>query len=308
MKNLFDIFLKRDSKKKIISFDGGGVRTIAGLVFLMKLEAESGKKITDIFDIFVGTSAGAFNAACFAYGDFGADKVKKFWSQSYLDRIMQTSFFWDKASLIQARPRYESEGRIGVLKEIFGKSTLENSKKPFLSYAYNIESRIHCIHSSLDTPNISFIDALAATSAAPMYFPTYQMTDGSWMIDGSIISNNPTLLGYIHAKKALQTSDIKILSIGSGRNTTKISGEVSTKWGGVGWLRNDIMGMMLDSEIYNDISREFLNDNYLRINSPMGSVNRFLDDDSDENIEKIHLMGMEWWSLFGEKALKFIEN
>ena len=134
MKNFFS-FLSRFSNKKIISFDGGGVRTIASIVFLKKLEAESGKKVSDIFDMFIGTSAGAFNAACFAYGGFTADKVKRYWSKSYLDKIMKSSFFWDKASLIQARPRYESEGRIKVLKEIFGESTLKDSTKPFLSFA-----------------------------------------------------------------------------------------------------------------------------------------------------------------------------
>ena len=85
--------------------------------------------------MFIGTSAGAFNAACFAFGGFSADKVKRYWSQSYLDRIMKTSFFWDKASLIQARPRYESEGRIKVLEEIFGQNSLKESIKPFLSFA-----------------------------------------------------------------------------------------------------------------------------------------------------------------------------
>jgi len=40
--NLFN--KKKDSPKKIISFDGGGVRVIAGIVFLKKLEVESGKK------------------------------------------------------------------------------------------------------------------------------------------------------------------------------------------------------------------------------------------------------------------------
>ena len=102
--------------------------------------------------------------------------------------------------------------------------------------------------------------------------------------------------------------NIKILSIGSGHNKNKISGENSTKWGGVGWLRNDIIGMLLDSEIHNEISESFFDDNYLRINSPLGKVNKLLDDDSDENLERIHLMGMEWWSEFGEKTLKFIEN
>ncbi len=307
MKNFFS-FLSRFSNKKIICFDGGGVRTIASIVFLKKLEAESGKKVTDIFDMFIVTSAGAFNAACFAYGGFSADKVKRYWSKSYLDKIMTSSFFWDKASLFQARPRYESEGRIEVLNEIFGKSTLKDSIKPFLSLSYNIETRQHAIHDSVNTPNISFIDAVAASSAAPMYFPTYQMKDKSWMIDGSIVTNNPTLIGYQYAKKILDNENIKIMSIGSGHNKNKINGETSTKWGGVGWLRNDIMGMMLDSEIHTEISKDIFNENYLRINSPMGKVNKFLDDDSEENLEKIHLMGMEWWSEFGDEAIKFVNN
>ena len=118
MKNFFS-FLSRSSQKKILCLDGGGVRTIAALVFLKKLESESGKKVSDMFDMFIGTSAGSLNAACFAYGDFSAEKVKTYWSKKYLDKIMKSSFFWDKASLIQARPRYENEGRMDVLNEIF---------------------------------------------------------------------------------------------------------------------------------------------------------------------------------------------
>ena len=48
MKNFFS-FLTKFSNKKIICFDGGGVRTIASIVFLKKLEAESGKKIIDMY-------------------------------------------------------------------------------------------------------------------------------------------------------------------------------------------------------------------------------------------------------------------
>ena len=307
MKNFFN-FLSKSSNKKIICFDGGGVRTIAALVFLKKLEAESGKKTADIFDMFIGTSAGALNAACFAFGGFSADKVKKYWSKSYTDKIMKSSFFWDKASLVQARPRYENEGKIEVLNEIFKSNTLSESNKPFLCYAYDIEKRTHVVFDSINTPDVTFIDAIGASSAAPMYFPTYQMDNKAWMIDGSIITNNPTLIGYAYSKKILETNNIKILSLGSGQNKNKIDGDMSTKWGGVGWLRNDIMGMLLDSEIHNDISNELFSDNYLRVNSSLGKVNRFLDDDSEENIERIHLMGMDWWSLYGEEALKFIEN
>jgi len=68
------------------------------------------------------------------------------------------------------------------------------------------------------------------------------------------------------------------------------------------------MGMLLDSEIHNDIAEDIFKKNYLRINSPLGKVNKFLDDDSEENLERIHLMGMEWWSRYGEEALSFIEK
>ena len=80
--NLFS--KKKDIQKKIISFDGGGVRVIAGIVFLKKLEAESGKKISDIFDMFVGTSAGAFNASCLAFDEMNMVDLKKFWSKEFI--------------------------------------------------------------------------------------------------------------------------------------------------------------------------------------------------------------------------------
>jgi len=306
LSNLFN--KKKEKTKKIISFDGGGVRVIAGIVFLKKLEVESGKKISDIFDMFVGTSAGAFNAACLAHGEMSAGELKTYWSKDYLDRIMETSFFWDQASLIQARPRYETKGRVKVLKEIFKNATLGDSRKPIVTLCYDIEKRSHVVHSSNMTPDISYIDAVCASSAAPMYFPTYQMDNGSWMIDGGVVTNNPTLIGFNHAKKFFNTNNIKVLSIGAGLNKHKISGETSSKWGGVGWLRNDIMGMMLDSEIHNDIAEEVIGSNYLRINSPIGKINKMLDDDSEENLEKIHLMGLDWWSEYKESVLNFIED
>lgn len=295
-------------QKKIISFDGGGVRAIAGIVFLKKLEEESGKKIADIFDMFIGTSAGALNAACFACDGLRADEVKQYWSKDYLEQIMETSFFWDQASLIQARPRYENKGRIELLKDLFENKNISSTKKPLITLCYDIEKREHVIHSSYKTPDISLVDAVCASSAAPMYFPTHQISNGSWMIDGGVVTNNPSLIGYVEAKKFFDTENIKVLSIGAALNKNKIKGSSSSKWGGVGWLRNDIIGMVLDSEIHNSIAENIIGNNYLRINSPLGNINRMLDDASEENIEKIHLLGLYWWELYGKDAIKFIND
>ena len=258
--------------------------------------------------MFVGTSAGALNAACFAYKGMTAEDLKRYWDRDYLNRIMKTSFFWDTASLIQARPRYETEGRVEVLNEIFSSDSLSDVQKPLVTLCYDIEKRSHVIHSNFDSPKISIVDAVCASSAAPMYFPTYQMQNGAWMIDGGVVTNNPSMIGLAQAKEYFQTDNIKILSIGAGLNKKKIDGETSSLWGGVGWLRNDIMGMMLDSEIHHDISEDILGDSYLRINSSLGDINKILDDSSDDNLEKIHLMGMEWWSEFGEQTQDFLKD
>ena len=64
--------------------------------------------------------------------------------------------------------------------------------------------------------------------------------------------------------------------------------------------------MLLDSEVDNVLAEDILDKSYLRINSDYGKINKLLDDDSDENIEKIHLLGLDWWSKFGDKTIKFL--
>ena len=303
-----NIFKKQNvSQKKLICFDGGGVRVIAGLVFLKKLEVETGKKIFDIFDFYSGTSAGAFNAACFAKG-ISASVVKKYWSKEYTARIMKSSSFWDPASLIQARPRYDSKAKLEVLQEIFDKETIGSLPKPLLSLSYDLQNRNHVIHSSIFNPDLLLTDVLTASSAAPMYFPSHQMKDGAWFIDGSISTNNPSLLSYSFLNKhhLIENKNIKILSIGAGYNKKAIDGKTSSRWGGVGWLRNDIINILLDSEVDNVLAEDILDESYLRINSDYGKINKLLDDDSDENLEKIHLLGLDWWSKFGDKTIKFL--
>ena len=76
-----------------------------------------------------------------------------------------------------------------------------------------LEKRKHVVHTSLFTPEVTFVDAISASSAAPMYFPTYQMESGSWMIDGGVVTNNPTLLGLTHAKDYFKTNNVHNLFI-----------------------------------------------------------------------------------------------
>ena len=64
------------NKKYILSLDGGGVRTLATITFLRKLENELGIKIHEKFDYFVGTSAGAISCLGLSVKRFSANELQ----------------------------------------------------------------------------------------------------------------------------------------------------------------------------------------------------------------------------------------
>tara|TARA_B100001939_G_scaffold269219_1_gene236832 strand:- start:275 stop:1177 length:903 start_codon:yes stop_codon:yes gene_type:complete len=293
---------------KILSFDGGGVRALAGLIFLSNFEKHTGKKVFDEFDFFSGVSAGALNAFGFACRGFSALETENLWSEYFLKKIKTPENFWDKYSPIQTKPKYTNKGRAEVLEKIFPDMMLGESLKPVLTLAYDVEDRRPKILSSYNYPGLSLVDACSATSAAPIYFPTYKTEADEWFIDGGVVTNNPALISYTEAKQYFNTDDIKILSIGTGINTRKIPGKKSSQWGGLGWLRHDIMGIMLETQIEHKIAKDLLKTKYLRINSPLGKVNRRLDDDSKVNLERICMLGNHWWDLFKNETIDFLDD
>tara|TARA_B100000927_G_scaffold190648_1_gene153704 strand:+ start:860 stop:1789 length:930 start_codon:yes stop_codon:yes gene_type:complete len=300
-------FLGTNDTKLVLSLDGGGVRAIAQVIFLQELERTIGKPTHEIFDFFLGTSAGSANLACLAAREMEAKDILGFWSEENLKETMSKSF-WDNASFLQTKPKYDSKGKEKVLSEYFGEQKLGESKNPLGVLTYDIESRTPRILSSYATPEISVKNAVIASSAAPIYYPTYQIEDGSWLIDGGIVANNPCLIAYSEAKKLFSNSRIKVLSIGTGINRKKISGPRSAKWGALSWMRHDILGVMLESSMYHEIITDLIGNDYLRINSSLGRVNRRMDDNSKSNLERVNDMGLSWWNEFGNQTKKLLSK
>ena len=305
MRRLLKYFNPPKKPKLILSLDGGGVRAIAEVVFLKQLEIASGKKIFDLFDFFIGTSAGGINALHLAGRGSDCFELEEFWSKDNLAKTMSKSF-WDNASFLQTKPKYDGKGKRNVLLEYFQDQSLGEAKKSVAVLAYDVESRKPRLLSSYDSPGIKMVSAASATSAAPIYYSTQEIDDGTWLIDGGIVANNPSLLGYSEAKKLFPDHEIKVLSIGTGINRRKINGKNSVKWGALNWLNHDILGIMLESSIFDEIASDLIGDNYLRVNSSTGLVNRRMDDTSEANLKRINLMGMEWWANFGEETLDFL--
>ena len=304
--SFLDKLLRKEKPKLVLSLDGGGVRILAGVVFLQRLENALGKKISDTFDFFIGTSAGGISAMCLACLQMDTEELDEFWSDANISLSMSKSFF-DNATIFQTKPKFDGQGKKDVLFKHFKEMLLSDSLKPVAVTAYDVEKRKPRLLTSYDNGEITVAKAGAATSAAPIYYPTEEVEDGSWLIDGGVVANNPSLIGYVEATKFFKTQNIRVLSIGTGINRKKIDGQKSAKWGMVNWFRHDILGVMTESSMYHELLTDLIGKNYLRVNSPTGRVNRKMDDNSEINLKRINLMGMEWWSEFGDQAIELLD-
>ena len=257
---LLDFFKKKDFKK-VLSLDGGGVRALAAVIFLKQLEKETGKSVFDIFDFFMGVSAGGLNALHFTVNKTSAEKLEDFWINDNLAMSMQKSF-WGQAIFLNSKPKYNNESKTTLLKDYFENKLIAHSDKPVSVLAYDVEKRKPRLISSYDHSNISVISAINATSAAPLYYPTVKIEDGSWLIDGGVVANNPSLIGYNEARNYFKTSNIKVFSIGTGLNSRGLDGKSSAEWGPIGWLRNDILGILSETQYDHETLSDLLKDDY----------------------------------------------
>ena len=293
------------SSKYLLSLDGGGVREIATVIFLSKLEKEINKPLFEQFDFFVGTSAGAITAMAISVAKMSGDELVNLWSEKNLERILEASMWDSRLGLMQTNPKYGGAGKKDVLGEYFGNLKLGEAYKKVAVMSYDIEKREPILLTSYDNPNISLVDAGSATSAAPIYYPTAKVGD-RYLIDGGIVANNPVLHGYAEIKKRYPHNKIKILSVGTGLNKRSLKGRASQKWGLIGWLRHDLFGLMLESSLDHEVAKEIIGKDYLRVNSPLEKVNRRLDDNNKKNMENIRKMGDSWWEKFGDSALELL--
>ena len=297
---------RQQDKRYILSIDGGGIRTIASIVFLKELEARLEVPIAEKFDFFIGTSAGAISCLGLSVNKMPAADLMNIWSKENLVKTMTNSSWETNLGIMQINPKYTNEGKREVLTEFFSNKKLGEAYKPVAVTSYDIEKRLPVLLTSYNDPEVSVVDAGDATSAAPVYYPTAQVGD-RFLIDGGIVANHPALHGYVEAKKLYPDNELVVLSVGTGLNKRSLKGEDSKKWGLIGWMRHDLFGLMVESSMDHELAEELIGEDYLRINSPLRRVNRRLDDSSDSNIERIISMGESWWDEFGQKALDLLK-
>lgn len=255
---------------KVLCIDGGGSKGAISLAFLIEIEKRLGKKISDTFDLFVGTSAGSIIVASLTLKENGKSKFNS--CQEILDMFtnnIKNIFYRSYYHITKTMggligPKYESDYEQKTLYTIFKDSKINENT---IITANTIDPTIEYFEFN-STINVPILDAIMASSAAPTYYGVHTIDyEGKRMdfVDGGISTNNPSIAGYSEAIKRGYT-DIMLVSIGTGYTGNKDSNKCD-QGGLLQWSVPISSNMMTTVSDFADYQmHKLLPNNYYRLN------------------------------------------
>ena len=266
---------------RILSLDGGGIRGIFTASFLATAEEMAGRRIGEHFDLVAGTSTGGIIALAVAFG-IPARRVL----EMYVERGRRI-FRRPRHLGMLLRPRYGNRDLARALREIFGDRSINDARTPVCIPSYELTNSYPRVWKDEHAGNLLWWGdqpawrIALATSAAPLYFPAFQVLPGDSHVDGGLYANNPVLVGLTEAVHtfAQPLSRIRILSIGAGERAERIPFERSSRMGLWQW-RSAIYEHILIAQARSahEVARRLLAPGqYERVNIPLEQAYR-LDD------------------------------
>jgi patatin-like phospholipase/acyl hydrolase len=205
---------------QILSLDGGGIKGLFSAAVLAHLEEDLDVKISDHFDLIVGTSTGGIIALGLGIGMTPREIMQFYVSNG--PKIFPNKRLYGIRQLLY-RNKYNPFELEHALKECFGEKRLAESRKRLVIPSYNIgEDDVYLFktphHENLKRDyKVPIWKVAMATSAAPTYLPVFGEVDNIRLIDGGVWANNPTMVGIVEAVSKLHISldKIRVLSLGT---------------------------------------------------------------------------------------------
>ncbi len=286
---------------KILSIDGGGTRGLMPSTILHKLEQETGKAVTDLFDVIVGSATGGIITAALAAGVPTNEIIDIYLNKASF--ILPSNFFrkiWNPLNLFA--PKYPNKNLKQLLEDKFGcANTLGNvydkygEKTIFLLASLNLSPelkqgetpafKIKIYNSAfVNDHHENLVDVALRTSAAAVNLPLYQNFG-----EGGNYANDPALIGFSfclngnqgaegtgfkeNSKLGLATDigDIRMLSLGCGSDGGSFVEKKKIgkgNWGLIKWMGH-LISLVIDTNmVYTQyLMREMLEPSqYLRVN------------------------------------------
>lgn len=305
--------------KRILCIDGGGIRGIIPARILAEIEKETGKDISSMFDLIVGTSTGAI-AASLLCADNGVGEPKyTAGSVTALYRNKGTDIFKHsftdklKSGFGLLDQKYSSKPITSVLEQFLGNTTLKQTLTKTMVTTYDIENREAVLLKSWrdEHKDLRLVDCVLASAAAPTYFEPAKLTinkEESYFIDGGVFANNPVLCAIAEAKLLFpKEKNFSVLSLGTGWLENPINGESAKDWGAAEWL-NPLLGVLFDGQTHTaDYIAGKLVNNYLRVDGSMYlSIDPRLDAADPRNITQLEMFARDLYQERKDEILNFL--
>jgi patatin-like phospholipase/acyl hydrolase len=325
-------------KRRILSIDGGGIRGIIPAMVLNYIEERTGKRIATMFDFIAGTSTGGILALGLTKKnsdssinnepEYTAAELVNFYGK-YGQKIFNQNDLpgsWD--DLLQ--PKHDPKGKEEVLKALLGEAKVEDALREIFIPSYDIELRApifftsnpdaeesESIHSRKVCSGFKMFEAAMATSAAPTFFPPYEVEtphttdEGHYaLVDGGVFANNPSSLAMMEAmisykrktEEELHRKDILVVSLGTGSVTRRYKYRDAKNWGQIKWAlpllnvvldgQSESVALQLEQLMVPKGDKEN-NRNYYRFQLQLSSENAHdqMDNASPGNIEHLQKRG-----------------
>ncbi|KIQ36255.1 patatin [Variovorax paradoxus] len=294
---------------KILCCDGGGIRGVITALLIQDLDRSFG--IVKNANGFAGTSTGGLISLGLV-SDVGIDAIVNLYENEG-DKIFEPNGWLLNAQLKQQdrapaqsaaellgsgpgifRCQYVNTGLKTVAQQLVGTGAMSSASRFVAVNSARLWDSGDGSWSPCTISNgprntyrgISMVDAALATSAAPTYFPPYQVGDFGYFADGGTFANNPSMTAIVEAiyqGYAPATSDIVMLSLGTGANPVGVppsSVPDPLAWGVTHWLwpfsngpvpATALLNLTMDAtaDLAAIQAQQLLGNNYMRGNVPL---------------------------------------
>jgi patatin-like phospholipase/acyl hydrolase len=247
--------------RTVLSIDGGGIRGIIPARIIASIEEQTGRPAAQLFDLIAGTSTGGILALGLALPGkdgrprYRAGELLEFYLQNG-PHIFPTSFPLLRMAGEAIGAKYPAENVERPLRRFFEETRLQAALTKVLVTSYDLRLPAPFFFKSWKAAglaakgapaahfNYRFWEAARATSAAPTYFPPFDLASldpkdpAKTLIDGGVFANNPAMCAYADARRLFPGDELFVVSIGTGKFGDYLGkGANPRRWGVLQWAR-----------------------------------------------------------------------
>ncbi len=244
------------SRFRILSLDGGGIKGTFTASVLAELEAMTGKRLVEYFDLITGTSTGGIIAVALGSG-IPAQDIMGFYRTKGPDIFPSTGLYRRARSVLRQcfQPKHSPHALRDAIHTVLGDRKLGESVCRLVIPSYDaVRGDVHLFKTAhherfKQDYLLSAVDVAMATAAAPTYLPASTGENGLTHIDGGIWANCPATVGLVEAISVLEKNpkDIDILTIGTTTEPFHIS-KKRRKAGLVLWNKG-IIDLLMQAQV-----------------------------------------------------------